>query len=112
MMTGKLEEALIALGVVVVIALTNYISTKVGNRKAVASTERAVTASRQTLDSVTKNNGGTSVKDSLDRVEDGNRWLDARMDRVVDTLERLAVRQEQTVAKLDEHIEECRNEGN
>jgi hypothetical protein len=105
-MPDKLEDALIGLGVVLVIALTNYLSSKLASKK-------AVTASIETRDSVTKNNGGSSVKDALDRVEAGNQWLDGRMDRVVDLVERVVVKQEQDHHLLVTHIEECRNgEGN
>lgn len=125
-MTGKLEEALIGLGVIIVVALTNYISSKLAARKAVVASEKAivvseeavtaskqaVTASQQTFESVTQNNGGSSVKDSLDRIEDGNRWLDTRLDRVVDIVDRLAIEQRQTNIKLDDHIREHNHEGN
>lgn len=125
-MAGKLEEALIGLGVILVLALTNYVSSKLAARKAVTASEKAivvsekavtaseqaVTASQQTFESVTKNNGGSSVKDSLDRIEDGNRWLDTRVDRVVDIVERLAIEQRQTNTKLEDHIREHNHEGN
>lgn len=102
-----LQEWLIIAGVGVVVGTIQHFGNKAQNKKVekVRDTVEAIDTS------ISKPNGGSSVKDALNRVEAGNQWLDGRMDRVVDLVERVVVKQEQDHHLLVTHIEECKGNG-